>query len=267
MSSKLAEVKAQRKAPKAGRDENYEKYLTEMKELGDTQPVLDDDKKPKQESSEINSKMTPQAQKSSVQTEKQPITKEPKAEISAEEKIQNPTLDTKFYTKTDIVLLLVNLASLVSLFFLLYKIPILVADFKKLENELNTMSENPELGNVQIDQNRSKLEKINSSFLEKTNIVNFVNDIETIKTEGTSISKVTFTSETPVRDKTGNLGYPVVIEFSGNWDRISEDLYEIEKLQYLFRPVRLESQKSLTEEGVILLRYGGILYVKDLGKN
>lgn len=243
---------------------DYEKYLTEMKELGSTDDV--DESEPVKQIEKAPAKQPQQPAVSEISNPKKEAQKEMVEDkvIPSVEAVSQ--MDTKSYSKADLFLLAVNVIALVSLFVMLLNIPKKVVEYNKLKFEIEKLSENPAIGDTQSIRNKEKFDKITGSFLDKTSVVNFVNDIESVKSDGTSISKVSFNSESPVKDRTGNLGYPVVIEFSGNWQRISDDLFAIEELDYLFRPVRIESNKSLLDDN-INLDYGGILYVKDLGKN
>ncbi len=100
--------------------------------------------------------------------------------------------------------------------------------------------------------------------MDEVGVVSFVNDIENIKSrEQSSILKVSFASQKVVKDKTGNSGYPVTVEFKGGWDQISKDLEEIGKLPYLFRVVKFSSGYLKEEESVYTLKYGLMLYVKE----
>ena len=106
--------------------------------------------------------------------------------------------------------------------------------------------------------------------MDEAGVVNFVNEVEKLKSESSAIQKVTFVSQKVVKDKTGNYGIPVVIELAGSWEVIAEDLEKIDTLAFLFRTVRVEAEKSPKEEeaGVIIYKYGVFLYVKDeLGKD
>ncbi len=174
--------------------------------------------------------------------------------------------EPKPYSLRDIILAIVNAVALVTLFILLSKTDSRVEEYNKLRAQFQKLSESPETISSQIEASKEKFEKVDGAFLDRTRIVNFVNDIEAIKKEDTTISKVTFTNDVPVRDRTGNVGYPVLIEFIGDWQKISDDLFEIERLPYLFRVVRVESEKDPLS-GMITFKYGGILYVKDLGEN
>jgi hypothetical protein len=174
--------------------------------------------------------------------------------------------EPKPYSLRDVILAIVNAVALVTLFILLAKTDSRVEEYNKLRAQFQRLSESPETISSQIEATKEKFEKVDGAFLDRTRIVNFVNDIEAIKKEDTTISKVTFTNDVPVRDRTGNVGYPVLIEFIGDWQKISDDLFEIERLPYLFRVVRVESEKDPLS-GMITFKYGGILYVKDLGEN
>jgi len=237
-----------RKMPKPKKeDENMEKYLTEMKEL----PLVDDEEP----------KIKPAEKPAPEKTPDIKDSPKPKQEEiqQAGESVEKP------YSVRDVVLGVINVLAILLLFFILSKIPAKVEEYKKLNLDIQKYSEKPQTGQLQIEHNKEKFEKLSSVFLTETKIVNFVNSIEEIKKEDSSISKITFTNESAVKDKTGNSGYPLIIELTGTWEAISADLEKIDKLPYLFRVVRVESEKSL--EGVITVKYGGVLYVKDTGKN
>ncbi|KKQ45938.1 MAG: hypothetical protein US62_C0007G0013 [Candidatus Woesebacteria bacterium GW2011_GWA1_37_8] len=252
------------KTKKSG--DNMEKYLTEMKELPlaqDEEPQAKLVEKPAPEKepdvkNDVKSKPIepPVASEKPEKTDKKKTMKEVRS---------NTEVNGKPYSVRDVVLGVVNVVAIALLFFILTKIPAKVEEYKKLNLEIQKYSEKPEVGRFQIEQNKEKYEKLNSAFLIETKIVNFVNAIEEIKTEGSSISKITFTNESAVKDKTGNLGYPLIIDLTGTWEAISLDLEKIDRLPYLFRVVRVESEKLV--DNVILLKYGGVLYVEDTGKN
>lgn len=240
---------------KSGLD--IEKYLTEMKELPEVSneelvPALLATKPPKK----IVEAKVETVEKSSPEVVDAEVKKIPELEEVEQ------SINKKYYSVADIVLGIINTIAVIVLFIVIIRFPALVEVYKKLQVDLRQLTESAAIGESQIDQNKEKFEKIESSFLPLTEIVNFVNDIESIKTTGSTITNVNFTKEVPVKDKTGNSGYPLIIEMAGTWEAISLDIEKIDKLPYLFRVVSFDSEKDL-EEGMIILKYGGILYVKD----
>ncbi len=172
------------------------------------------------------------------------------------------------YTYKDVILGIVNIISL-SLFILM------VVNFPRKSQELKSLKIQKirnEIANglstVGIENAKPKQEFLSGLFLDEAGVVNFINEVELQKSEGGTISKVSFASQKAVVDKTGNYGIPIMIELKGSWEKIDADLQKIDKLAYLFRPVRVEVGYDETNSQVVVYKYGIILYVKEeLGKN
>ena len=256
----------------------YDKYLTDIKELPDYHMI--EDKKNKQSKTEEISQNQPEKNtgnvkaKSSENTTKKPDKTDSSTSILGKEKVVDPkSVDIEEkppkekkdrpFTFKDIMLAVINLISIILLLIILNKVANKSIELKNLRNETLQKEQNPQDNLVLTDANKEKVDKLKAVFLDEVGVVAFVNDVESIKNiEGTSIVKVSFPSQKVVKDKTGNFGYPVSIEFKGSWDQISNDLEKIEKLPYFFRTVRF-STDYIEEEEIYTLRYGLVLYVED----
>lgn len=168
----------------------------------------------------------------------------------------------------DIVLIIVNLISVVLLVIILLKFPEKSEELKRLRvDELKSQS-NIAYEAQGIEGARERSQKLNNLFLDESGVVGFVNDLEGLRGEGTSISKINFGNPTALRDKSENIGIPLVVELTGAWDAIDRDLQSIDNLPYLFRPVNVEISRSKDDSKVIIFKYGVFLYVNDsFGKN
>lgn len=175
------------------------------------------------------------------------------------------------FSAKDVILNIVNLISIILLITILIRFPEKSKELKALriedlKNESNAVFEFGE-----IDASREKSKDLQKLFIDDSGIVDFVNEVEKLKTEGSAISKVSFATPKALKDKTGNLGLPVVIEFRGSWEAIDRDLQKIDKLSFLTRPVKIEILKpkldsaatESTNSNVVEFKYGLILYVND----
>jgi hypothetical protein len=168
----------------------------------------------------------------------------------------------------DIILGIINLISFVLLVIILIRFPDKAQELKRLriENLRNESSVSFEFS--EIDVHKPKAGRLSGLFLDEAGVVDFVNEVEKLKIEGSAFNKMTFASQKVVKDKTGNYGIPVVIELKGSWEAIGGAMEAIDALPFLFRPVNILAEPVLEEEGVIMFKYGGFLYVNDrLGKD
>lgn len=226
--------------------EEPESYLTDMKELPPAR---------EQEFSVNKNKVEESVAKKTTEI---PMNKEKKFKLPKKEKSEN-----SFYTKKDVILGIVNLVTVAILIFLLTKLPIKSKEFQ-MEKALEILNaENPEAVFGDIEPHKEKADQLSKLFLDESGIVNFVGEVEKLKGEGSAIQKVTFTSQKPVKDKTGFTGIPVIIEMKGNWQEIAGSMEKIQSLPFLFRPVNIEALPVKDEPGITELGYGAILYVNE----
>lgn len=174
----------------------------------------------------------------------------------------------KIFTSKDVILGLINLVTIILLVIFIVKLPEKATELKNLKiNQLKNESASL-LPPSEIEDAVSKADKLEELFLDQSGIVDFVNEVEKLKVEGGAIQKVSFASQKPVKDKTGYLGVPVVIELRGSWESIGIDIQKIESLPYLFRAASIDAETIPDNPGVIDFKYGGFLYVNDeLGEN
>jgi len=101
-----------------------------------------------------------------------------------------------------------------------------------------------------ISQAKTKADQIGDRYVDDSGVVDFVNDLEKIRNENGVIKNVTFANQSPIKDKTGNYGIPVVIELQGNWEQIAADIGWIDLLPYIFRAVKIDVGKPNFKEVV-----------------
>jgi hypothetical protein len=234
-----------------------EKYLTEMKELPGHKEVKKAASKPDRVQLEAMKKATFQ-QKEDKAIKEPEIAKDNNNDTSSEERL---------ITTKDILLGVINIASLALLIVLLIKLPEKAEELNKLRNQVLLSESEVALETSEVEGNKDRARELENLFIDDQGLVNFVGDVEKLKGESSSINKINITSQKAVKDKTGSYGVPVVIEMRGDWGRFGEDMKKIQQLPYLFRVIRIDSE-VLDEEGVVGLKYGGFLYVDDkLGEN
>lgn len=263
---------------KVSEDNNsgYKKYLTEIKELP---PEMLVEEKTAQD--KIPQKLDPNAQKS-VDDNKSEDAGKTQNQISEQrpsvdevnvlsENIDEGLLPKKLpFSSKDIILGVINLVSIVLLFIILSKLPEKAKEFNLLKSEKITSESSISYEFSGIEEAKLKSDEMKKLFIDEPGVVDFVNQVESLKVEGSSIKKISFATQNVVKDKTGNFGIPVVIELEGDWQVIGQDLEKVDMLPFLFRPARIEIERSTEEEslGVILFKYGVFLYVDDkLGKD
>lgn len=161
----------------------------------------------------------------------------------------------------------INLVLIIVTFLILSNLSTKAADLKKIKNEeldaLASLKVQP--SDLEIKSNTEKIDKLNKLFPNESGLVNFVKEIEKLKTGGI-IKGISFVSQEPVRDKTKYLGIPFVIEAEGSWEQIDASLGEIQKLPFLIRAVTVEV--NVIDANLVNFKYGGFIYVDEsLAKN
>lgn len=250
------------------------KHLTDMKELPDyadnknSSPATGVGKKqdnPAQGSSQGPKEASPQVKR------KKPGSKFMKGRKPSEkgDEAGNGTGDSPSpkrgipLTTKDIILGVINLVSIILLIILLVRLPQKADRLKELRNEDIRNQASLSFDLADISDSSAKADELEELFIDESGVVEFVNDVEGLRSEESSITEVRFTSQEAVKDKTGNYGIPIIIELRGSWQQIGQDLQEIQKLPYLFRAVKIEVEPLEDEGSLIQFRYGGLLYVDD----
>lgn len=244
------------------------KYLTQMKELppenfDETEGIPGRSGKSERVKSDAKTSESDELMlKNDRETDKEAVTKIKDEDF--EDKIRLP------FTVKDIILGIVNLICIVVLFVVLFKFPSKAKELKelRLERLKNEFSVSFEFSKVK--ESKAKSDELQKMFLNDAGVVDFVNELEKIKNEGGTIKSITFADQGPVKDRTGNTGIPVVIEFQGFWDAVDRDLQRLDNLPFLFRAARVEIQKPKPQPGqveevvidpnVVIFKYGLILY-------
>ncbi len=236
-------------------------YLTQMKELPPQEEAIatkvktESEKPPLQETKEVGKVTKGEPQKE----DRKDMAEDPlEQELFGEEKSFRIPLSSK-----DVILGIINIVSVIFLIIILFQFPKKAQELKSLrvEEYLNEATETFEFEEMEL--NRQKSEKLQTFFTDESGIVEFVNELEKIGSASGVLKNVTFANQVPVKDKAGSFGIPIVIDLEGSWEGIDQDLQKIDKLSFLIRPVKVDVEPSEDEPGVILFKYGVILYVND----
>lgn len=164
----------------------------------------------------------------------------------------------------DIVLAVINVCFIVGLIYLLNKLPVRSSQVRSLRGEAqltNSASEDTNILKFDLDQTTDDFEKLKNLYPNEDRLLTFVDEIEKLQENGTVVG-FTFASKDPVIDKTKELGLPIIIEMSGSWENIANDIQTIQSLPFMFRPVTFDAEED-REENVVQLKYGGFLYVDE----
>ncbi|KKU12350.1 MAG: hypothetical protein UX19_C0002G0057 [Candidatus Woesebacteria bacterium GW2011_GWA1_45_8] len=118
-----------------------------------------------------------------------------------------------------------------------------------------------------VEEAEAKTKQIIEYYPGSQGLIDFVGEIDKLKAEGL-VTGFSFANEEPIKDRTGSLGLPVLIEIKGNWSQIDSALSRVMGLPYLLRPIRVDAQPQEEEPGLIQFKFGGFLYVdKNFSQN
>lgn len=110
----------------------------------------------------------------------------------------------------------------------------------------------------ELENFETEIESVLAEFPDQNSILEFINSLDNLKRQGT-ILQFSFASDEALKDSTGTLGLPVLIEIKGNQENINNGLKAISELPVILKPVKTELTRA--EDGSFTLRYGGFLYV------
>lgn len=167
------------------------------------------------------------------------------------------------FASKDIILGAINLVTVIFLIVITYRFPVKSTELKNLRSENSRNESNITFEFTDIENSKERGQRLNKLFLDESGIVDFVNEVEKIKTKNRALNKVSFTRQKGVKDRSSNFGIPVVIELRGIQSLVEEDLTDLQSLPFLFRPVSVEIGRDTEDPLVLNFKYGGILYVID----
>ena len=248
-------------------EQKIKNYLTDIKEL-----PMDEEKRKTHEDAKF-SKPEPKLSKDEVNKKPEKEIERQHFKVKETEKDKSKEIDfvdsnkgkelRPLFSYKDITLGVINFVLLVILIILLTKLPQKSLESKNLRAQEIINQTNPTSEYADVPDAQKKVDDMKKLFLNETGIVDFVNQVEALKTTNPVIQKVTFASQKAIADKTGNFGIPVIVQLSGGWQDIGSALEKIQSLHFLFRAVNLDIQHSKDDPNVVIFNYGVILYVND----
>jgi hypothetical protein len=252
---------------KSQQDQQIEKYVRGFKEL----PVdMDKDHK-----SEENNKQPPHLPKKTDTPpviSKQPVPVVPKTDETKNKQTvsvgqidtDEPEKDTgsKFpLSRKDIALAAINIFAIIFLTLLITKLPAKAKELQQVRSDSVWDYSNIEFELSRIEKDYQRAQELEKVFLDESGVVDYFKEVEDLRGESTSISRLTITSQKAIQDKTGNYVIPLIIDLSGSWEQIEKDMQSIQNLPYIFRPVKIDIEEEA--DSVVRLKYGGVLYTNE----
>jgi hypothetical protein len=187
-------------------NKKFDTYLTDMKELPPESipesKVMPTQKPPKENVKNLETKVASQ-------------TDEYEDEFMETEETNKPPFSSK-----DVILGIVNLISVILLIVILVRLPSKADELSSLREEV-FRSEDVTLDSPGYNEAKKKADDLSKLFLTDSGIVDFVSDLEKIRSDGGVITKISFVSPKAVKDKSGNFGLAVLIELTGSWENIA----------------------------------------------
>ncbi len=165
------------------------------------------------------------------------------------------------------ILAVVNVLFLIGIFALTQQLDKSGQELKKLRTEklVQESHATDEVAEQELATAREQYRVIAEAFPDEDQLLEFVTSLDDLKRQGL-IRVFSFASDTPLKDKNGIYGLPILIELAGSGEQISEGLRSLEALPFILNSVKVEVATS--EDGSKTLRYGGFLYVdQEFSKN
>ncbi len=181
-------------------------------------------------------------------------------EIKKQTQKQKPKRKTNKAIIGIIFLNAVNVILIILLILILKKLPVIAKEVKDLKNKYVLAHEKIDQAVLRSDLlvYNEKISSIESHFADEESILNFIIEIDKLKSAGL-VADFSFVSEEPVKDKTGSFGFPILIVSEGSIQNVNSALAKIDSLPYLKRAV--DVKLIINEDKTVKLEYGGFIYV------
>jgi len=165
------------------------------------------------------------------------------------------------------VLSLVNIAIIIITFVLLSRLTLKAEEVKTARNTQIQISSGQNINtiNTELNRNASKIELLDSHYPDESSIIDFVSQVDALKDQDI-VSRFTFVSDIPVKDRLGYLALPIAFQIKGETEVIQNKLNTVHSMPYLLRTVTVRGTKAQESE-VFTIEYGGVLYVKEPFEN
>jgi Tfp pilus assembly protein PilO len=162
------------------------------------------------------------------------------------------------------VLAIINLIAVAAIVFLMGRLELKAQEVKRLRSlHLGGASNQDPFSTLsaEIEGSETKVNELVSYFPDSQGLIAFVGEIDKLKAEGV-VTNFSFAKEEPIKDKTGALGLPVVIDLRGTWPQIDSALGRIMSLPYFIRTIRVDAAPSQEDSSLVDFKFGGFLYVE-----
>jgi len=161
-------------------------------------------------------------------------------------------------------LAVVNLLAIVTIVFIQGKLQAQAREIKRLRSIQLSVAEGEAVVGVraEIESAQSGVNELKQYFSDEAGIVNFIGEIDKLKKDGV-VASFSFVSNSPIKDKTGALGLPFVVQIRGNWSQIDTGMQRIMSLPFVLRTIQIESKPADDDQTIIDFKFGGFLYAKD----
>lgn len=134
---------------------------------------------------------------------------------------------------------------------------------EKLKAEQKSLSS---ITTEELEKYKPDVEKLAKYYPDDETFLELVGKLDELKRQGL-FTNYSFAADEAIKDKTGNLGLPVLFDIKGDRVLIENSLKSIYELPFLIKPIRLEITRSEVD-GSFSVRYGSFLYVEnEFGKN
>lgn len=159
-----------------------------------------------------------------------------------------------------------SLFGLLGLFYVLNRITAAGENISAIKKEAVSESDlaNFAFLETELAHYKDQISDLTSLFADDSKVILFLQEINRLKREGV-VESYSIVSDSPIKDKSGNFGFPTAITFRGSEEQVDAALRNIQSLGFLLRGVQAEVSREVDEAGgeVVVLEYGGFLYVEN----
>jgi Tfp pilus assembly protein PilO len=158
---------------------------------------------------------------------------------------------------------IIDVLFIIASFLLLGRIAAIANSIYKLNGEKIVAEQKSNAGLVkqEIENHKEDADKLFSLFPSNDKLLEIIDQMDQLKRDGL-IAQYTFVSDTPVKDKSGYQGLPIMFDITGSVEGINNALKKINDLPFILRDIKMEI-KELPKAAGYTVKYGVILYVDE----
>ncbi len=119
----------------------------------------------------------------------------------------------------------------------------------------------PEVVLSDLLENEKTIADLASVFIDEQGFIEYVEKLDALRAQG-AVTKFSFVTQEPVKDKQGFFGLPLLLEFEGTGVEVEDALTKVQMLPVILKPIDVEIFDNKGEDKLIV-KMSAFLYTNE----